>query len=550
MKMSHRRLVTAALPYVNNEPHLGTLVQVLSADVYARYCRLRGCQTLYVCGTDEYGTATETRALIEGITPRQLCDHYHSIHLDVYRWFNIDFDIFGRTSSPVHSNITRLVFEQLDQAGRIIERATEQFFCPNDRRFLADRFIVGHCPRCEYDSAGGDQCEACGHVHDPTDLKNPRCAICGSTPTLLSSKHLFVDLAGLQDRLERWFTSPHVAKTWTKNATTVTRSWLAEGLRQRSITRDLSWGVSVPRSGYESKVFYVWFDAPIGYISITATLTPDWRTWWMSKDVELVQFVGKDNIPFHAVLFPAILLGTKEPWTLVHRLSATDYLNYEGGKFSKSRGVGVFGSDAQESGIPADVWRYYIMAIRPERGDSLFQWDDFRERVNSDLVGNFGNLVNRVCSFISRYYAGTLPDAHGSQDFRDDRRRLVHDISQCFEETRFREALSKIMTLSRVANKRFQEFEPWHLISRDRPAVSDLMVDLIYLIRDIAVMLSPFVPAATHTIRRSLGIDLESFSWNHIGNYSGITTIVVPPKLFSPLDKSFMEELRARCSGQ
>ncbi|MDR1277451.1 MAG: methionine--tRNA ligase, partial [Treponema sp.] len=308
-----RRLITSALPYVNNVPHLGNLIQVLSADAFARFCRLRGYETLYVCGTDEYGTATENRAAEEGVSPRELCDRYYAIHADIYRWFHIAFDKFGRTSTPIQTEVTQYNFTRLDKQGFIVERTIEQLYCGRCGRFLADRYIRGRCPHCGSAEARGDQCEACGKLLEPTELKEPRCSSCGSTPALKSTKHLYIDLPKIKDRLEGWIKTASEKGFWANNAVQMTQAWIRDGLRERAITRDLKWGIPVPKPGYENKVFYVWFDAPIGYISITGNLGAekarepgakfqDWHDfmnyWWKSPgEVELFQFIGKDNIP-------------------------------------------------------------------------------------------------------------------------------------------------------------------------------------------------------------------------------------------------------------
>src|SRR3989339_268042 len=310
-----KRLITSALPYVNNIPHLGNLIQVLSADCFARFCRSKGYETLYVCGTDEYGTASETRALQEGVEPRELCDRYHIIHRDIYQWFELDFDSFGRTSSPMQTAIVQDIFKKVDAAGYIRESEIEQLYCEHDQRFLADRFVEGVCPKCGSTGARGDQCDSCGSLLDPTELVDPKCGVCGSTPVLRSTKHLYIDLPKALPLLEKWLDTASVEGFWAKNAIQTTRSWIRDGLKERAITRDLKWGIPVPKEGFENKVFYVWFDAPIGYISITAAFTTDWRSWWQDNDnVELYQFIGKDNIPFHTVIFPTTLLASGDPW--------------------------------------------------------------------------------------------------------------------------------------------------------------------------------------------------------------------------------------------
>jgi methionyl-tRNA synthetase len=410
-------LVTSALPYVNNVPHLGNIIGcVLSADVYARYCRLRGYNVLYICGTDEYGTATETKALAEGLTPRQICDKYHTIHKQCYEWFGISFDHFGRTSTPLQTQIAQDIFKHCENNDKVLEQDVEQLFCNTDQRFLADRYVTGTCPDCGYEDARGDQCDSCGHLLNATDLVDPKCHICKNTPVVQKSKHLFLDLPALSDELTQFVDTQSVKGRWSQNSISVSQSWLKTGLKPRCITRDLKWGTPVPRPGYENKVFYVWFDAPIGYLSITANYTSHWQKWWKanlpdSENVELYQFMGKDNIPFHTVIFPSTLLGAgkSEGYTLLHHISTTEYLNYEDGKFSKSRGTGVFGDSVQETQIPVEVWRYYLLANRPELSDSMFTWKDFQAKNNSELLPNIGNFVNRALKFLKNEFNGVVP---------------------------------------------------------------------------------------------------------------------------------------------
>ena len=378
-----KHLITSALPYVNNEPHLGNLLQVLSADVYARYSRLAGYETFYVCGTDEYGTATEIKALDMNMSPYDLCTKFHDIHKKIYSWFNISFDHFGRTSCPEHIVMTQEIFDNLDKNGFIEEGEITQYYCHHCKMYLADRYIVGECPKCGSE-AKGDQCDNCGTLLDPSELINPRCSRCGNTPEEMQSKHLFINLPKALPMLEKWEKTASVKGEWANNAVAITEGWIKAGLKPRCITRDLKWGIPVNKKGYEDKVFYVWFDAPIAYISLTSTALPDsWKEWWQNPDnVELYQFIGKDNIPFHTVIFPISLLASGQNWTMLHHISSTEYLNYENGKFSKSRNVGVFGLDCEKTGIPADMWRFYLFYNRPEKGDYNFMWDDFEKKIN------------------------------------------------------------------------------------------------------------------------------------------------------------------------
>lgn len=543
-------LITSALPYVNNIPHLGNLIQVLSADVYARYCRLRGYRTLYICGTDEYGTATETRALEEGISPKELCDRYYRIHSDVYRWFNIAFDHFGRTSTPKHTEITQSIFLGLEKNGYIKEKTIEQTYCEKDGRFLADRYVRGTCPSCGYPEARGDQCENCGKLLDPTDLLEPRCALCGARPAVRPTTHLYIDLPAILPKLQAWMEKASVEGSWARNAVQMTQAWIRDGLHERAITRDLKWGIPVPWKGYENKVFYVWFDAPIGYISITANLTERWQEWWRRPDeVKLVQFIGKDNIPFHTVIFPCSLLGSGQTWTMLANMSSTEYLNYESGKFSKSKGIGVFGTDAVESGIPADVWRFYLFYNRPEKADALFTWKDFQEKVNGELIGNLANLVNRTLTFAARNFPSGFPSgAPSDAKFWETVRAAEAKITAGLERVELRESFRRIFALSSLGNKRFQDEEPWKSFKENPARAAGLIRDLEYLIRDLAVLVQPYLPATSETI---LGyLDVKRADWADLGRLEGVGPVRPPELLFRRLEDEEIEGFRARFAGQ
>ena len=543
-----KRLITSALPYVNNIPHLGNLTQVLSADVFARFCRLRGYETLYICGTDEYGTASETRALKEGVTPRELCDHYHAIHRDIYKWFNISFDYFGRTSTEKQTEIVQAIFNEVDKNGYITEREIEQLYCPKCGRFLADRFVEGTCPHCGSEGARGDQCDACQTLLEPTELINPHCSVCGTTPEVRKTKHLYIDLPKALPLLKKWMEKASVEGFWAKNAIQLTNSWIRDGLKERCITRDLKWGIPVPKPGYENKVFYVWFDAPIGYISITANYTDNWKYWWQDPDnTELFQFIGKDNIPFHTVIFPSSLLATGENWTMLHHMSSTEYLNYEGGKFSKSLGIGVFGNDVQETGIPADCWRFYMFYNRPERSDVNFSWSDFQEKVNGELIGNLSNLVNRTLTFISRFYDGKIPEGELDATLVNDIRAKENEITNLLERAEERDALRAIFGLSDIGNKAFQASEPWKMRKEDPAKAASLLKTLCYLIRDLAIMIEPYMPTTSKQILSFFSIENES--WDSVGSFEGISTISGVTLLFSKLEDDFINNLKLKYSG-
>ena len=583
-----KRLVTSALPYVNNIPHLGNLIQMLSADVFARFCRSRGYETLYVCGTDEYGTATETKAQEDGVSPRELCDHYFEEHRKIYEWFAIDFDIFGRTSNEECTEITQMLYRRLEENNLIKEKTGKQLFCPKCRRFLADRYVSGVCPKCGSDKARGDQCDACGALIDPTELKDAKCTVCGAEPEVRETKHLYIDLPALAGRLEKWMEDASVRGRWSENAINITKAWIRDGLAERAITRDLKWGIPVPRAGYEDKVFYVWFNAPIGYISITKQLADelsasgresfDWKSWWRSEasggegnsaassDVELFQFIGKDNIPFHTVIFPCTLLGseTREDseggWTKLFHMSSTEYLNYEDGKFSKSRNIGVFGSDAIESGIPADAWRFYIFYNRPERQDFQFTWKDFQEKLNSELVGNLGNLVNRTLLFVNKYYGGKIPQGAEDKELWEKVRALEAKITENLEWANLKDSFHQIFEISDICNKAFQAAEPWKTRVSEPEKAERLIYNLCYVIKDIMIMLQPYLPQYARkvmsyfgkTLREKTlsGKNVEGLSWEDLGSLSGLESVGTTEVYFTPLDKKTADAFKEKFSGK
>ncbi len=588
-----KRLVTSALPYVNNIPHLGNLIQMLSADVFARFCRSRGYETLYVCGTDEYGTATETKAQEDGVSPRELCDHYFEEHRKIYEWFAIDFDIFGRTSNAECTEITQMLYRRLDDNGLIKEKTGKQLYCPKCQRFLADRYVSGVCPKCGSDKARGDQCDSCGALIDPTELKDAKCAVCGASPEVRETRHLYIDLPALSGKLEKWMEDASARGQWSENAINITKAWIRDGLAERAITRDLKWGIPVPREGYEDKVFYVWFNAPIGYISITKQLANelsasgresfDWKSWWHSEsrcddaskgnsssgDVELFQFIGKDNIPFHTVIFPCTLLGSEScdgakndsegGWTKLFHMSSTEYLNYEDGKFSKSRNIGVFGSDAIESGIPADAWRFYIFYNRPERQDFQFTWKDFQEKLNSELVGNLGNLVNRTLLFVNKYYGGKIPQGAEDSALWEKVRGLEAKITENLEWANLKDAFHQIFEISDICNKAFQAAEPWKTRTAEPEKAERLIYNLCYVIKDIMIMLQPYLPQYARkvmsyfgkTLREKTlsGKNVEGLSWEDLGKLSGLEKVGETEVYFKPLDKKSADAFKEKFSG-
>ena len=509
-------LITSALPYVNNVPHLGNIVGcVLSADVFARFCRLRGYNTLYVCGTDEYGTSTETKAIEEGLTPQQICDKYNALHTEIYEWFGIGFDKFGRTTTEKQTKIAQDIFWDLHKAGNLMEDSMDQLFCQKCDRFLADRFVEGQCPFCNFEDARGDQCDGCGKLINAIELKQPRCKLCNATPQVKTSKHIFINLPNVECELNTWLEES--SKDWSSNARVIAKSWLRGGLQPRCITRDLKWGTPVPMEGYESKVFYVWFDAPIGYISITASYTDDWEQWWKNPDeVTYYEFMAKDNVPFHSVVFPSTLIGTKNKWSLVNHLMSTEYLNYEDAKFSKSRGIGVFGNDAKETGIPADIWRFYLMYTRPENADSAFKWEDLMFKTNSELLANLGNFVNRALKFNKDNFDGLL----GKITLTSNDEQILAQINRCLknyvdllEKCKEREAFSQILNISRIGNKLMQDEKPWKLVKskdeNDRSRAKSVVSLCVNISCLLAVLIEPYMPNLSKVLLEQLNAKLE-----------------------------------------
>ncbi|KAI8853017.1 tRNA synthetases class I (M)-domain-containing protein [Chytridium lagenaria] len=523
-------LITSALPYVNNIPHLGNIIGcVLSADVYARFCRLRGYNTLFVCGTDEYGTATETKALEEGLTCQQICDKYYAHHKATYDWFQCDFDHFGRTTTAQQTSITQGIYLQLNKSGKIEEDTMTQLYCEKHESFLADRFVEGICPLCGYEDARGDQCDKCGKLLNATELIKPRCKVDGATPVIRDSRHLFLNLSDLQPKLEAWVNDSSKKGKWTQNSINITNSWLREGLKPRCITRDLKWGVSVPRPDFDKKVFYI----PL----YNGNYTDEWEKWWKNpKNVQLYQFMGKDNVPFHTVMFPSSLIGTGEEYTLLHCLSTTEYLQYEGEKFSKSRSVGVFGNNVNESGIPVDVWRYFLLSNRPETADSQFAWQPFIFANNSELLANLGNLVNRVAEV-----------------------KLIADVNELLAQyidtietlKSLRTGIKLVMDISSLGNNYLQSNKidnNLFLNSRDRcNTVVGVTLNLFYL---LSAIVAPYLPKTSESILRQLNAPTrritDTWEANDIlpGHHLGKVEL-----LFQRIDEKRIDELRAKYSG-
>lgn len=552
-------LITSALPYVNNVPHLGNIVgSVLSADVFARYNKARNRNTLFICGTDEYGTATETKALEERCTPKELCDKFHAVHAEVYKWFEIGFDKFGRTTTEKQTTIAQDIFMKLHENGYLTEKSTTQLYDETNNKFLADRYVEGTCPLCGYEDARGDQCDSCGQLLNPLELKAPRSKL-GGKVVIRDSNHIFLCLDKLQSETESWAQNSSTKGHWSTNGTQITNSWFKKGLNERGITRDLEWGTPVPLKSMAGKVLYVWFDATIGYISITANYTDSWKQWWQNpKNVELFQFMGKDNVPFHTVVFPASLIGTKQDWTLLHHINTTEYLQYEGGKFSKSRNVGVFGNNAQDTGIPSSVWRYYLLANRPETSDTQFVWSDFISKNNSELLSNLGNFVNRVIKFVNAKYGGVVPDYDTSEDvglvnqagLMADVNALLKQYIEQLESVKERAGLATVMQISSRGNQFLQDNKIDNALFANEPrkcaAVVGLALNLIYL---LSAVTWPYMPSTAESIVEQLNAPLRCIPDEWKMDILGGHNIGKAAYLFSRIDEKKADEWRTRYGG-
>ena len=512
-----RQLITSALPYINGVKHLGNLVgSMLPADVYARFLRLRGDDVLYICATDEHGTPAELAALEEGLEVAEYCRQQHAIQAKLGEAFGLSWDHFGRSSSLPNHELTKHFARRLEENGFIEERVTEQIYSIDDGRFLPDRYIIGTCPHCGYPAARGDQCENCTRLLDPTDLIEPRSAISGSTNLeVRETRHLFLRQAALADEVRAWLDTK---KDWPVLTTSIAYKWLDEGLRDRNITRDLDWGVPVDKPGYEGKVWYVWFDAPIEYIGSTkewADLDPanrDWKSWWYeADDVTYTQFMGKDNVPFHTVGFPITILGSREPWKLVDYIKSFNWLNYYGGKFSTSQGVGVFMDDAVEI-LPADYWRYFLMANAPESDDSSFTWEGFANAVNKDLADTFGNFVNRCLTFTSRNAGEAVPaggePGEAEHQLVEDLRGRVREYTGLLEGKQFRKATAELRAIWATGNAYWERAEPWKAVKSDAARAAVIQRTGVNLVRLFAALAAPILPATAETVLNAVAPDI------------------------------------------
>jgi methionyl-tRNA synthetase len=507
-----RFLITSALPYVNGVKHLGNLAgSLLPADIHARFRRQTGHEVLFLCGTDEHGTPAELAAQAAGLPVADYCAHQHAVQADIYRRFGLSFDHFSRTSGEANRKLTQDIFLALDAAGFIEPRTIRQAYSPTDGRFLPDRYVVGTCPHCGGANARGDQCEACTHLLDPEDLVDPRSAISGATDIeFRETHHLFLKLSALEGRLRDWLAT---RRDWPPLVQSIARKWLDEGLQDRCITRDLEWGVPVPKPGFENKVFYVWFDAPIGYIAAGVEWSEQWRNWWQADDVRYLQFLAKDNVPFHAISFPAALLGSGLPFKLVDVIKGFNWLTFEGGKFSTSSRRGIF-TDTALDACPADTWRWWLAANAPESGDTDFTVERFVDGVNKDLGDVFGNLINRCLSFVATRFGSTVPQPGEPGPLE---LQLVADLDAHLASLRahhealaFRKAAEEARAIWKRANAYLSEAAPWSAVKTDEVRAATIVHTGLNLVRIAALVAWPFIPFAAQDVLDCLG---EPVTW-------------------------------------
>ena len=514
-----RYLITSALPYANGPVHIGHLAGVyVPSDIYTRYLRLKGHDVISVCGSDEHGVPITITARREGITPQQVVDRYHEIIEKSFRRLGMSFDIYSRTSSPTHRVTASDYFRKLYDEGKFIEQTSMQFFDEEAQQFLADRYIVGTCPRCQNEKAYGDQCEKCGSTLSPDELINPRSALSGGNIVKRETKHWYLPLDKYEGFLREWILEGH--KEWKSNVYGQCKSWLDLGLQPRAVSRDLDWGIPVPVEGADGKVLYVWFDAPIGYISATKDLTPDWEKYWKSEDTKMVHFIGKDNIVFHCIVFPAMLKAHGD-YILPENVPANEFLNLEGDKISTSRNWAVWLHEyLDEFPGKEDVLRYVLCANAPETKDNDFTWKDFQARNNSELVAVLGNFVNRALVHTKKYYEGIVPERGELTDYDEatieEMQKIKASLERNIEHYHFREALKDAMNFARIGNKYLADTEPWKLIKTDPERVKTILNIALQITANTAIAIEPFMPFSAEKMLNMLAV--EKFSWEQMGS--------------------------------
>jgi methionyl-tRNA synthetase len=557
-------LITSALPYINGIKHLGNLIgSMLSADVYARTMRALGHDVLFICATDEHGTPAEIAALEAGMSVEDYCAEQHGIQDKIYRDFHLSFDFFGRSSSPQNRELTQHFYRRLDEAGFIEEREIAQVYSVDDGRFLPDRYITGTCPHCGYPAARGDQCENCTRLLDPTDLIDPRSAISGSRNIeVRQTKHLFLKLGELAGRVGEWVEKQ---KDWPLLVSSIAKGWLREGLHDRCITRDLKWGVPVPRPGFEGKVFYVWFDAPIEYIGATkewADLDPanrDWKSWWFDPGADrYVEFMAKDNVPFHTVSFPATILGSGEKWKLTDYIKGFSWLTFYGGKFSTSQKRGVF-LDQALGEYPADYWRYWLVANAPETDDSSFTFSGFAGVCNKDLADTFGNFVNRCLRFCAARFGAEVPAGGEAgpmeQALAEDVQAVLQRYTSALEGMQLRRAAAELKELWTIGNVYVDRAAPWTQIKSDKDRAATIMRAAINLARLYAIVASPIIPDTCARLRASLGVEVGEDYWpcdaaTELRALEAGHRFDMPDPLFKKIAPEEVADLSARYGGE
>ena len=545
-----RYLITSALPYANGPVHIGHLAGVyIPSDIYTRYLRLRGRDVISVCGSDEHGVPITIKARKEGVSPQVIVDRYHALIKESFRRLGISFDIYSRTSSPTHYKTASEFFRKLYDEGKFIERTSMQYYDEEAQTFLADRYIVGTCPRCGNERAYGDQCEQCGSTLSPDELINPHSAVSGSIPVKRETKHWYLPLDQYEDFLRKWILEGH--KEWKSNVYGQCKSWLDLGLQPRAVSRDLDWGIPVPVEGAEGKVLYVWFDAPIGYISATKDLTPDWEKYWKSEDTRLVHFIGKDNIVFHCIVFPS-MLKAHGGYILPDNVPANEFLNLEGDKISTSRNWAVWLHEYLDD-FPGkeDVLRYVLCANAPETKDNDFTWRDFQARNNNELVAILGNFVNRALVLTKKYYGGRVPACGEMNDY--DRATVAElqgirsELESSIENFRFREALKNAMNFARIGNKYLADTEPWKVVKTDPERVNTILNIALQITANVAVAIEPFMPFSSEKILKMLAIDRPS--WDALGSMSVVPAgheIGEPELLFEKIEDEAIERQLAK----
>ncbi len=546
-----RTLVTAALPYANGPVHIGHLAGVyVPADIYTRYLRLKGEDVVFVGGSDEHGVPITIKAKKEGVTPQDIVDRYHKIIKDSFKGLGISFDIYSRTTSKIHEQTASDFFRKLYDKGEFVEKTTKQLYDEEAHQFLADRYVIGTCPHCGFDHAYGDQCEACGTSLNATDLINPKSAITGNVPVLRETKHWYMPLDKWEPALRKWILEDH--KEWKPNVYGQCKSWLDEHLQPRAVTRDLDWGIPVPVKGAEGKVLYVWFDAPIGYISNTKELLPDtWEKYWKSKDTRIIHFIGKDNIVFHCLIFPAMLMADGS-YQLPENVPANEFLNLEGDKISTSRNWAIWLNEYLEE-FPGkqDVLRYVLTANAPETKDNDFTWRDFQARNNNELVAILGNFVNRALVLTHKFFGGKVPEAGELTEadkaviaeFKDVKEKLGSDI----EHFHFREALKEAMNLARIGNKYLADTEPWKLAKTDMARVATIMNLALQITANLAIAFEPFLPFSAQKLRAML--NMPEANWDKLGTVDILPAgaeVQKPQLLFEKIDDSVVDAQIAR----